>query len=110
MWKCEFCGENNLVDLEDEEIPKNEDTTFMLQPAPCTAASGKTGVDESLVIFCVDTSGSMCVTTEVSSKIQILCVSLFSQKEFKHLEMIKQYYLHFTFLGFYKLKYKKISR
>ena len=100
MWKCEFCGENNLVDLEDEEIPKNEDTTFMLQPAPCTAASGKTGVDESLVIFCVDTSGSMCVTTEVSSKTQILCVSLFSQKEIKHLEMIRQFYLHFTFCDF----------
>ena len=56
-----------MVDLEDEEIPKNEDTTFMLMPAPCTAASGKSGVDESLVIFCVDTSGSMCVTTEVGA-------------------------------------------
>ena len=67
MWKCEFCGEDNKVDLEDEEIPKNEDTTFMLQPAPCTAASGKTGVDESLVIFCIDTSGSMGVTTRVCS-------------------------------------------
>ena len=88
MWKCEFCGENNLVDLEDEEIPKNEDTTFMLQPAPCTAVSGKTGVDESLVIFCVDTSGSMCVTTEVSLK---------NPREIKHWEMIRQFYLHFTF-------------
>ncbi len=51
----------------DEEIPSKEDTTFMLSPAPCTTASGRSGVDESLVIFCVDTSGSMCVTTEVSS-------------------------------------------
>ena len=109
MWKCEFCGENNLVDLEDEEIPKNEDTTFMLQPAPCTAASGKTGVDESLVIFCVDTSGSMCVTTEVSST-QILCVSLFSQREIKHLGNDKTILLTFHFLEFYKLKYRKISR
>ena len=64
-WGCEFCSHSNVVDLDDEEIPKENDTTFMLQPAPCTAASGKTGVDDSLVIFCVDTSGSMCVTTEV---------------------------------------------
>ena len=67
MWNCEFCKEDNKVDLEDEEIPKNEDTTFMLQPALCIAASGKTGVDESLVIFCIDTSGSMGVTTRVCS-------------------------------------------
>ncbi len=53
------------MDLDAEEIPRKDDVTFMLQPAPCTAASGKSGLDQSLVIFCVDTSGSMCVTTEV---------------------------------------------
>ena len=49
----------------DEEIPSNDDVTFMLQPAPSTTASGKSGTDESVVVFLVDTSGSMCVTTEV---------------------------------------------
>lgn len=65
MWKCEFCGATNPVDLDEEELPRDDDVTFMLQPAPCTAASGKSGLDQSLVVFCVDTSGSMCVTTEV---------------------------------------------
>ena len=54
-----------MVDVVEEEIPKLDDVTFMLSPAPTTTASGKSGKDESLVIFCMDTSGSMCVTTEV---------------------------------------------
>ena len=53
------------MDLENEEVPKDQDVTFMLEPAQSTMASGPTGMDESLVIFCVDVSGSMCVTTEV---------------------------------------------
>ena len=65
VWKCEFCEENNLADVEPEEIPKNDDVTFMIQPAMSTTASGESGIDRSLIIFCVDTSGSMCVTTEV---------------------------------------------
>ena len=62
---CEFCGKRNSVDIVDEEIPVDEDVTFMLEPAPATTASGPAGLDQSLVIFCVDCSGSMCVTTEV---------------------------------------------
>ena len=54
-----------MVDIEDEEIPTEEDVTFMLEPALSTTASGPSGMDEALVIFCVDISGSMCVTTEV---------------------------------------------
>ena len=54
-----------MVDLEDEEIPTDEDVTFMLEPALSTTASGPSGMDEALVVFCVDKSGSMCVTTEV---------------------------------------------
>ena len=47
----------------DEEIPKDQDITFMLEPAPSTSDAG---IDESLVIFCIDTSGSMNDTTRVS--------------------------------------------
>ena len=53
------------MDLVDEEIPSSDDVTFLLSPAPCTTESGRSGEDASLVVFCVDTSGSMCVTTEV---------------------------------------------
>ncbi len=62
---CEYCGNKNIIDVVDEEIPKEQDVTFMLEPAPSTTASGRSGTDTSLVVFCVDTSGSMCVTTEV---------------------------------------------
>jgi hypothetical protein len=50
----------------EEELPKEKDITFMLEPALSTTAAGPSGTDESLVIFCIDVSGSMCVTTEVS--------------------------------------------
>lgn len=71
VWECDFCGSINVVDVVDEEIPKMEDVTYMLAPAPTTTASGKSGKDESLVVFCMDTSGSMCVTTEVAGRIAL---------------------------------------
>ena len=69
-----------MVDVVDEEIPAQEDVTFMLTPAPSTAASGRSGTDESLVIFCVDTSGSMCVTTEVNT----CCINVHLDKLGQH--------------------------
>lgn len=70
-WDCEFCDQRNMVDLEDEEIPTDEDVTFMLEPALSTTASGPSGMDEALVVFCVDKSGSMCVTTEVPGHVAL---------------------------------------
>lgn len=69
VWDCEFCNTSNEINVMDEEIPKEADVTFMLEPALSTTASGPSGTDESLVIFCIDISGSMCVTTEVPGKI-----------------------------------------
>lgn len=71
FWDCEFCEHRNLVDIENEEIPTDEDVTFMLEPALSTTASGPSGLDEALVVFCVDTSGSMCVTTEVPGHVAL---------------------------------------
>lgn len=56
----------NCFDIDPEEVPKVDDVTYMLEPALSTTASGAFGMDESLVIFCIDISGSMCVTTAVS--------------------------------------------
>ncbi|CAG2197276.1 unnamed protein product [Mytilus edulis] len=69
VWTCEFCNKVNEVDIMEEEIPKERDVTFMLEPALSTTTAGPSGTDESLVIFCIDTSGSMCVTTEVPGRI-----------------------------------------
>ena len=66
-WVCEFCGSKNEVDIVAEEIPTERDTTYMIAPAPVVGggAEGGASMEESLVIFCIDISGSMCVTTEV---------------------------------------------
>lgn len=56
---------SNAVDLAAEEMPTQPDVTYMVEPAPVTTASGRSGIDESLVVFCVDISGSMCVSQEV---------------------------------------------
>ena len=69
---CEFCGNHNTVDLAPEEVPAVEDTTYLKTPAPTPAASSQGsevvgGLEDSLVVFCVDVSGSMCQTVEVST-------------------------------------------
>ncbi|XP_065179565.1 uncharacterized protein LOC135810028 [Sycon ciliatum] len=75
IWVCEFCGEENSVDISEEEVPKKEDVTFMITPAPATSASlaaDQSGaVDKSIIVFCVDVSGSMSVTTEVPGRFQL---------------------------------------
>lgn len=55
--------------LVAEEVPTIVDTTYLLTPAAAMKSDIGEGVgpvgSDSLVIFCIDTSGSMCVTTEV---------------------------------------------
>lgn len=73
VWVCEFCATRNEVDIVPEEKPTKEDTTFMIS-APTVvgvAGGGAKGVDDALVVFCIDVSGSMCVTTEVPGKFEL---------------------------------------
>ena len=72
---CEFCGTANEVELVPEEMPTKDDTTYMIAPAPVVGGGGVGGasVADSLVIFGIDISGSMCVTTEVSLRVCV-CV------------------------------------
>ena len=51
----------------EEEQPKDNDVTFMLEPALCTSASGLKATDQSIIVYCVDISGSMCLTSEVAA-------------------------------------------
>lgn len=71
VWVCEFCDHRNVVDVEEEEKPSADDVTFLVEPSLSTTASGPSGRDESLVIFCVDISGSMCVTSEVAGYMEL---------------------------------------
>ena len=60
------------MDIVPEEMPTKADTTFMISPASVVggvAGGVAGGVEDSLVVFCIDISGSMCVSTEVSMEI-----------------------------------------
>ncbi len=64
-WQCEFCPKLNTVDIEQTDLPKQEDATYLLTPAPAVHGSDMTGVDDSIDIFLIDVSGSMSSTTLV---------------------------------------------
>ena len=64
---------SNRVDIENDEKPKLDDVTFMLKPSASMSCTGQSGIDQMIVVFCIDISGSMCVTTEV----RLVVVSMF---------------------------------
>lgn len=76
VWICEFCGCPNTVTLDEEEIPSQStdsmdyvvtaDTGSMGSGAPSGDAE-----DASYVIYCVDISGSMCVTSEMEGSFEL---------------------------------------
>jgi hypothetical protein len=70
VWNCEFCNQTNDVSLEDEEIPKSNIINFLVEAAAQVEDKKLAGQDIS-VIFCLDVSGSMCVTQPVAGKHQI---------------------------------------
>lgn len=56
-----------MVSLEDEEIPKKEAVNYILENEAAEEAK-KLSEEEVSVVFCLDISGSMCVTTEIDGK------------------------------------------
>ena len=70
-WKCEFCPQVNRVDIEQADLPKHEDATYLLAPAPVVQGSDMTGVDDSMVFFLIDISGSMSSTTLVQGAFEL---------------------------------------
>eukprot|EP01022_Parablepharisma_sp_SALTPOND_P016535 TRINITY_DN244_c0_g2_i1.p1 TRINITY_DN244_c0_g2~~TRINITY_DN244_c0_g2_i1.p1 ORF type:complete len:670 (+),score=77.61 TRINITY_DN244_c0_g2_i1:945-2954(+) len=63
-WKCEFCGQENLLDLEKEEYPKSNYVTYLLEAkAPVKDGENIEHISSDIsVVFCVDLSGSMDAT------------------------------------------------
>ena len=70
-WQCEFCPKSNTVDIEQTDLPKKEDSTYLISPAPAVHGSDMTGVDDSIVIFLIDISGSMSSTTLVQGRLDL---------------------------------------
>ena len=61
---CEYCNHRNLVTLEEPEIPTQEAANYILEPARPVAEDG----GSQTIIFCLDVSGSMCVSTAVTGR------------------------------------------
>ena len=76
IWVCEFCGASNEVEVVADELPTKEMTTYLISPAPATVTQALEGsghgVTDSIIVFCVDISGSMGVTTEVDNVLRVL--------------------------------------
>lgn len=69
VWVCEFCECKNNVEMEAEELPTESKLIYVLE-TPEQAAMEKQGRDDSRsIIFCIDMSGSMCVTQPVSGNL-----------------------------------------
>lgn len=67
IWQCEFCNHRNSMMLDDEEKPKTEAVNYLIEAAAQVEDKKLAGQDVS-VIFCLDVSGSMCVSEPVKGK------------------------------------------
>eukprot|EP01083_Nonionella_stella_P114261 337626_1 len=61
IWTCRFCQTSNVIEIDDEEMPVDETVDYMIEPPDDDKASDEEE-DEKQIIFCIDISGSMCVT------------------------------------------------
>jgi hypothetical protein len=65
-WKCEFCDFENNTQIENKNIPKNADLTYLLKPVSKEQLTTD-DLDSEYVILCVDISGSMAGRTTTTS-------------------------------------------
>jgi hypothetical protein len=66
-WKCEFCSFENKLKIEKEEIPTEQEITYLIEP-PVDQSDVRLCVDSAFssnVVYCIDISGSMSITTKV---------------------------------------------
>ena len=66
FWDCEFCGSRTEIFAEDEELPAASELTYVLESAAEVANLSQGNHDSTILIFCIDISGSMCVTKPVA--------------------------------------------
>uniref|UniRef100_A0A6B2KZ87 VWFA domain-containing protein n=1 Tax=Arcella intermedia TaxID=1963864 RepID=A0A6B2KZ87_9EUKA len=65
LWACEYCGEKNKIFLDPEETPKSDTIDYII------ASMNSNSNSNDIVVFCIDISGSMCCTSEVTGDIKI---------------------------------------
>jgi hypothetical protein len=72
QWVCEFCHNENVVDVEKLYIPTDAMVDIVKEEAKIKTKDTKKAADEDIsVVFCVDTSGSMCVSEPVQGKFKL---------------------------------------
>jgi hypothetical protein len=67
VWTCEFCNTPNEIMLDEEELPKSATVNYLVEAA-AQVEDKKMGGQDISVIFCLDISGSMCVSQAVVGK------------------------------------------
>ncbi len=67
LWRCEFCDTANEISLDSGERPTAAITEYLLAPPPQSVAPEA----EPMTVFCIDCSGSMCVSQEVQGKVAL---------------------------------------
>ncbi|CAF0935328.1 unnamed protein product [Brachionus calyciflorus] len=66
IWLCEFCNFENKIFIDKEEIPTSEEATYILQ-SPHDSNETQENSDSNYLIYCIDISGSMSVTTQINA-------------------------------------------
>jgi len=87
-WTCKYCGTKQQIEIEDAEIPQTNVSEYVIVPgaeqapaeAAAAAADGAAAAapdDDCYVVFCVDVSGSMNMTSKVNDKYisKLACVA-----------------------------------
>lgn len=71
VWKCEFCNTENLVCIEDEEKPQTAAVNYIVEAAAQIQDKNAMGNKDVSVVFCIDVSGSMCVSQPIKGKFNL---------------------------------------
>lgn len=72
-WACEFCNYENKLLIEKEEVPENDTITYIIEPPAAQTTETSSNVDSQYLIYCIDISGSMSVSTKVKHRMKIFC-------------------------------------
>ena len=83
IWICEFCGHSNELNIEDDELPKYLELTYLLEGAVQSRGEEEGHpdnlIDATAVIFCIDTSGSMAISSSGVSRLKCMQTAVESQ-------------------------------
>ena len=57
-----------MIQVDEEEIPKTNAVNYILEAVEKGAGKNAGGEEDFSVVFCIDVSGSMCVSKAIKGK------------------------------------------